>query len=212
MDVVVVTYPYEREFDGRREVEMRERWRVRNATLMHLRDLGFKPHVQVSETPPGHAANRRNGIHALQATTGSVLYFEDDTTPAHSLLDWIPKLEAQDSLVVLCNIRPKDHPRWVLDAVKNLQPIEPQFVPQVGHWGGAQALYIPPPLADAIRNDGEALRPSAKHGPFDTYIRRKAKSARAAVPNPVQHVSPPSLVRKREPRASVTFAHPTKET
>lgn len=212
MNSVLVTYPYEKAFEGKRENDMRRRWQTRNTTLKLLADIGIRPFVSMSEPGPSHANNRRNGIRALKATTGAVLYFEDDIIPTRNLLDWMPTLEAQEHVTLLCSYRPGDLPEWVGEAVRNLTPIRPQVVPVAGHWSGAQALYIPETIADEIRADAHAFTPSVKFGPFDTYVRNKFRRASCVIPNPVQHASPPSLVRKRQDRISQTFAHPVKET
>lgn len=203
---VLITYPYEDEMGSELDDPMRLRWQIRNQTLQLLADVGIHPTVEVSTRPASTGTHLKTATLAIRRTAGPVLFCEDDIIPSRELLAWLALCD--DRLASFCTINPEDTPD-VLEDVRQLRPLRRHWGNAPRNWSGSQCLYLPESVADLVRADDAAAHGCAEVGSFDAYLRVHFAPPIVAIPNPVQHASPPSLVERRPVRISITFAHPT---
>ena len=164
----------------------------------------FNLNVRVFEDTsdvPSSANNRANGEHILDWTVderADLLFVEDDIDLAP---DFPAALEAARALgepVTFWLDDARIHPAWIERGL--------HLMPTTFGWRGSQALFIP------FERTQKAVRhPQFGNGqppPIDGFLKHAGAltGLRVALPNPVEHRSPASLVDAARPvRKSLTF-------
>lgn len=146
-------------------------------------------------------------LKAALAAQMDLLFIEDDLLLGVEFAD---VLKACDKPTALCLLKVECHNPVVLEAIRTGQSYSPGFYPvqRIDQFYGAQCLFIP---YDTLKQM-EAFRSFAidTGEPIDYFFRDFFVETRTPLysyhPNPVQHLSPPSLVNPmRRSRIAITF-------
>jgi hypothetical protein len=174
-------------------------------TLAQLDRMGVWPTVFVDDNPsPNSAGNRRNGERVLtwaRSLDADLLFLEDDIDVAPDFPAALAAAREVDAPVTFWLDQPHQHPEW--DRV-GFYPLASTL-----GWRGSQALLLPlsrVQRACGARAFGDGLPP-----PIDIFLKHTGAldGLLVALPNPVQHRSPASVVDPRRPvRVSPTFGLP----
>ena len=164
-------------------------------------------------------ANRKNAARALyQAFDGNpVLVLEDDVIASRYLRDWLEYLEARvHEVTCLLPMRPEfytvdtevevrksRHPRR--DAPLALTPTRLEVNPNLQHFWGSQAMWLPAWFAELVLKDDRVWSDEhAPLGPWDHTIRKllmeQNRVMLTAYPAVFQHQSPPSVRQRQNKR------------
>jgi len=153
-------------------------------------------------------ANARRVILDTADRGRDLLFCEDDIDLAPDFPAALMAAMRTGQTVTFWLHKAQNHPALVRDLVENGgNGVRPGFYRVVDqpHWFGTQCVYLP---AKMVRRC--ARMPTLHHDsgePFDSWVRHHIPNLRVALPNPVQHRSPPDLVTggKRSTRVSPTF-------
>ena len=190
-----------------------ERAEVLADTLKHLAELGLpRPSVSVQVTPPDPARNRLNARDALQKAwpwpAGGVLMLEDDVRLDADIHDWIAVARALGRTTFFYSAYVRNHPGWFFAAHTQTPELMPPFArglyrlerpPEL--WG-AQAVYLPRSVLALMWQDERLHSEELDGSPIDDFFRRfftsvpKSQLPYLALPNPVEHLAPLSVVNK----------------
>lgn len=184
--------------------------RARTIPQFEAIGLSVTPFVDACD-PPSTDKNKWNAERAVRAALEAdcgLLLIEDDIDLAP---DFMPALQAalRDGGVVTFwlekpYLHPPEYQRIIArpDAVK--APVGLYPVSTFGRWYGTQCILIPHTELVAIAASPTFGVPTG--APFDRWVRQHLRGMKVALPNPVQHRSPPTLVDpNRIPRISPTF-------
>jgi len=191
-----------------------ERTETLKGTLGHLKNnFGLTPFVSIQDSPPDPARNRLNARDALAMArpwpAGGVLMLEDDVRLDPDIGNWIALAIGSERPTFLYSAYSRNHPDW-FSAAHNRNPQNmPHFArglyrleraPEV--WG-AQAVYLPKMILSMMWNDPRLHSTEMDGSPIDGFFRRffvsipKRYLPLLALPNPVEHLSPPAVLNKR---------------
>lgn len=174
--------------------------------------------VTVAESPcdpPCRQENRRIGIEALSLApaTGGVLFCEDDIRATGRLPAFARLATQQDVVVVMCLLRDTILCETTQAEIRTGAPMRPRIeLAAARNWYGTQCVYLPRRVIDACLNHPLRDKPRpglATFDGFDFLVRdvlvELGEPLFVALPNPVQHTAPPSVVAgKGQARASST--------
>lgn len=186
---------------------------ILDRTIRSLADVGLEPHFISVDTGRGSSVkNRLNAVNALRNTFdgNDVLILEDDVIAGRYLPEWLEYLHYNANSVT-CLLPMKTHFYQESTEVylrnRRERPIGPSRLevnPQLQHWWGSQAMWLPPRIAKGILADDRFdSQEHAPLGPWDhairLYLLEREEDMLCAFPAVFQHQSPPS-VRERQNR------------
>lgn len=182
-------------------------------TLPQVEAAGLEPVVFMDEGQPLPARNRANFERAVARAFDDgtdLLLFEDDVDLS---LDFAAALEAARAFgepVVFWLSKEHNHPASWVGAIKfglDAPPAGLYPVRRLNLWFGTQAILLPFAWVERVRADAAFGVPDGL--PFDRWLRDRLTRLLVALPNPVQHRSPTTLVDPtRVARISPTFHLP----
>ena len=189
-------------------------------TLDALEAANMPVHTVSTQTVEGSGpANRKNAARALyQAFDGNpVLVLEDDVTAGRYVREWVEYLEARvHEVTCLLAMRPEFYsvdtevqirqPRnRRRDKPLSLTPTRLEPNPNLQHFWGSQAMWLPAWFAELVLNDERVWSDEhAPLGPWDHTIRnlllQENRIMLTAFPGVFQHQSPPSVRQRQNKR------------
>lgn len=192
-----------------------QRREERSRSLASLATAGVHPTVVESPCdPPCRQENRRVGLEALALTGGAgVLFCEDDIRASARLPAFLALARLHDVVTVMCSLRDAClHPRTRAE-IRLGQPLRPRIERGTAdRWYGTQCVFIPERVAQLVLTSPlrDRMRPDGTWDGFDFLLRDVLLSSGEplyfALPNPVQHTAPPSVVAgKGQARVSTTY-------
>ena len=147
---------------------------------------------------------------------------EDDVRWDDDWRDWMRAAQGLGRTVFFYSAYPRNHPGWFHEMHTRTPDAMPTFVrglyrlerePEL--WG-AQAVWFPPTILNLMWGDERLHNPVMDGSPIDDFFRRfftnvpKTQLPYLALPNPVEHTAPPSVVNKaRNAHTSISrpYAH-----
>ena len=180
-----------------------QRRQERALSLASLAAVGVTPIVVESPcSPPCHQENRRVGVEALSLAAGDdVLLFEDDVRANEHFPRFLGMARERDVPVTFCLLRDRClsvNARHRVRKARGKLPAQLEAV-DVTKWYGTQAVYLPRRVVDRVLADPHthAMKNGRWDG-FDFLVKDVLLDTReplfVALPNPVQHTAPPSVV------------------
>ena len=147
---------------------------------------------------------------------------EDDIRWDADWRDWIKAAQSRARTTFFYNAYPRNHPGWFHQPHTTDPTSMPRFVRglyrmenEPGLWG-AQAAWLPRATLDLMWADLRLHSEVLDGSPIDNFFRvfftsaPKTQLPLLALPNPVEHLHPPSVVNKaRNPHHSISrpYAH-----
>lgn len=197
-------------------ISCRQRWEERERSLASLAAQGVS--VTVIESPCEPASrreNRRVGCEALEAAPPGegVLFCEDDIRANGRLPAFLRLAVERDVTVVMCLLRDACLNEVTQAEVRAGQPMRPRLERiRVRNWYGTQCVYLPRRVVDAVLSHPTRAKPRPGLSTFDgidflirDVLLELGEPLFVALPNPVQHTAPPSVVAgKGQARTSST--------
>jgi len=182
----------------------------RARTLAQFERHGLDVTVFLDPAPiPSPAANRSNAeraIHAAVNADSDLLLVEDDIDLASDFPLALIAARGRGPVTFWLD-KPHTHPpAWerVIEG-GGTQPVG--FYPVrrfKGSWYGSQCLLLPLEVLRALQRAPHFGVPTGN--PFDRWVREQLEGLMVALPNPVQHRSPPAVVDpNRKRRISPTY-------
>lgn len=197
-------------------ISCRQRWEERERSLASLAAQGVS--VTVIESPCEPASrreNRRVGCEALEAAPAGegVLFCEDDVRANGRLPRFLSMAIDADVVVVMCLLRDRilsDATRAEIASGRAMRPRIEQA--RLRDWYGTQCVYLPRRVVDAVLSHPTRATPRPGLSTFDgidflirDVLLELGEPLFVALPNPVQHTAPPSVVAgKGQARTSST--------
>lgn len=177
----------------------------RARTIPQFRALGLHVNEFIDHNRnPTSSGNRANGEHVLawaSVNNADLLFVEDDIDLASDFPEALEAARELDEPVTFWLDDPKLHPAWVQRGLYRM--------PSTFGWRGSQALYLP---LSSVRR--AVLARSFRDGlppPIDIFLKHTGAltNLHVALPNPVEHRSPASVVDPERPvRKSLSFGMP----
>lgn len=174
---------------------------IRAETLRHLSKVGIYPSIMLDSSNPPKGTRRLGKLALTYARGQNLLILEDDIRVITDFPLWLNKAEKLGKIVTFCLMETEFYRR------KDNDPgFYPVYNPE--RWYGTQAILIPGKLHPYILERYDSTRLDQ---PFDLTLGGIARDKPdlfeiyAAIPNPVQHICPPSLIEKRSFRQSKDF-------
>lgn len=191
-------------------ISCRQRREERERSIESLEAQGVT--VTVAESPCDPASrreNRRVGCEALEAAPPGrgVLFCEDDIRANGRLPAFLDMAASLDAAVVMCLLRDACLSPETQSEVASGRPMRPRLERiRVRNWYGTQCVYLPRRVIDAALSHPTRSTPRpglTKWDGIDFLIRdvllERGEPLFVALPNPVQHTAPPSVVAGKPP-------------
>lgn len=191
-------------------VSCQSRRDVRERTLANLALVGVHPLVIESPcSPPSQHENRRVSLEALTAADGDdVLFLEDDVLALPTFPAFLAKAEAEGVVAVFCNMNNVWLDVRTQSELHQQSLVRPRLeqAKTTHRWWGTQAVYLPRDVVPLLL----AFEPRRLRA-FDTLASETFTTHQIpmffALPNPIQHAAPPSVVPGKAPPKRSTSAH-----
>jgi hypothetical protein len=221
--VITVSDPaIERRYGSRKH----SRLEYTRATVAALEAVGLEPRVFRQIADISQANQRENALKALRWAAGSdeaLLMCEDDIELGPDFLAFLHLARAEHRVTTFFLAHEMHYPPEVAvrftqhvvheDGRREGVAIEPGLYPVVHfhpEWSGTQCVFLPSAVVKEILVRESTLSPRK---PFDIALRdyvHQTQPMLVAVPNPVQHRVPTTLVdTSRRGQLSPTFGWPT---
>lgn len=186
-------------------ISCRQRQPERLRSIASLAAQGLTVHVAESACAPAcREENRRIGCVALEAAPAGegVVFCEDDIRANGRLPRFIELAVTADVAVVMCLLRDSCLSRFTQAEISAGQPMPPRLERlDTTRWYGSQCVYLPRRVIDAVLSHPTRATPRPGLTTFDgiDFLIRDVlvelnEPLYAALPNPVQHTAPPSVV------------------
>lgn len=196
------------------------------ATVEALEAAGLEPKVFRQSADIAQPNQRQNALRALRwaaETNEALLFCEDDIELGEDFSAFLHLARAQQRIVTFFLAHEMFHPPEVAvrftqhvihpDGARTGVPLDPGLY-RVAHfypeWSGTQCVYLPSEAVHGFLAEEPSLAPGR---PFDIALRdyaRRHGPMLAALPNPVEHQTPTTLVdTSRRGQKSMTFGWPT---
>lgn len=197
-------------------ISCRQRREERQRSLASLAAQGVTPTVIESPCEPAcRQENRRVGVEALMAAPpgAGVLFCEDDIRASGRLPAFLRMAVDADAVVVMCSLRDTLLRASTQLEIRAGRPMRPRIERgNPSRWYGTQCVYLPRRVIDACLSHPLRDKPRPGTGTFDGFdfllrdvIVESGEALYFALPNPVQHTAPPSVVAgKGQARVSST--------
>lgn len=196
-------------------ISCRQRADERALSLASLAAQGVETLVVESPCAPAcREENRRVGCEALEhAPPGGVLFCEDDIRANGRLPHFLKMARNADVVTVFCLLRDACLSETTRAEIQTGAPMRPRLERiTVRNWYGTQAVYLPRRVIDAVLAHPTRATPRPGLTTFDgidflirDVLLELREPVYAALPNPVQHTAPPSVVAgKGQARTSST--------
>lgn len=193
-------------------ITCRERAEERARTLEQFEELEFAVHVFEDTHPVASPDRNRWNVErvilaAIEQQT-DLLLVEDDIDLAPDFPRALERARLTGEIVTFWLENPVTHPTPYGKLLREHNPAAPVGFYRVDRmkdsWYGTQAVLLPLWVLRALVDRPLFGVPNGQ--PFDRWLRDQVKRVLVALPNPVQHRSPPSVVNpNRRRRISPTY-------
>jgi len=159
-------------------------------------------------------ANRMNAERLIREAVDlkvDLLSLEDDVNASSDFPDAVQAARRAETIVTFWLEKQWTHPiPWWQPIKGRMENVPPPGLHPVRKfpqsWYGAQAIYYPLARLRDLMNARDFGVPNGL--PIDRWLRTVIPNIRVALPNPIQHRSPPTVIEHRKPRISPTFHMP----
>jgi hypothetical protein len=171
----------------------------RETTLAQFHAIDLSVRVSVQEcSPPASWKNRRNAerVFGMARDAGAdLLFIEDDIDLASDFPAALAAARGAREVITFFLYRRENHPPTWLEGMT--PPVGFYPVPTLHAWAGTQCMLVPHGTVERV-----LAHPDAGNGqppPMDVFLKKHGFLAgmRAALPNPVEHRNPVTLVDAR---------------
>lgn len=181
----------------------------RHKTTQRFQRLGIPITPFIGTGAPSHIANGHNGMRIITAALearADLLILEDDIDPSPDFPQALAAARELGEAVTFWLCKPYAHPPAWQKAIDGTTPPPPTGfyrVLRLPQWFGTQAILLPHAV---VQRAAASPLFGAPNDSFDHWLRDHVlRELFAALPNPVQHRTPTSLVDpRRVPRISPT--------
>lgn len=190
----------------------RQRRDERARSLASLAAVGVYPIVVESACEPAsRRENRRVGLEAIRhAAGGAALVFEDDVRANEHFPRFLALARDRDAPVTFCLLRDRCLDLTVRRKLRKRGKVRAGLAPvDLKRWYGTQSVFLPARVVDRVLSEPVEQANGRMDG-FDFLVKdvllAMGETLFVALPNPVQHTAPPSVVPGKPKQAqSFTF-------